>query len=76
MYYHSDIHLENIFVTKKNGNIEFYLGDFGQSYPGLDNIQKILSDNDNKQFKNSLQFNVNQKYNGIIVKLFILWGLI
>ncbi len=76
MYYHSDVHLENIFVTKKNGNIEFYLGDFGQSYPGLDNIQKILSDNDNKQFKNSLQFNVNQKYNGIIVKLFILWGLI
>ncbi len=76
MYYHADIHLENIFVTKKNGRIQFYLGDFGQSYPGLDNIQKILSENDNKQFENSLQLNINQKYNGIIRKLFVIWGLI
>ena len=31
-YIHNDLHLQNIFVTKKKGKIEFYLGDFGIGY--------------------------------------------
>jgi len=75
-YYHVDTHLENIFVTKNKNKIEFYIGDFGQSYAGLDDIKNMLSNNDMNMLQNSLRYNMNQKYNEIISKLFIAWKLV
>ena len=75
-YYHVDTHLENIFVTKNKNKIDFYIGDFGQSYAGLDDIKHILSNNDMNMLQNSLRYNMNQKYNEIISKLFIAWKLV
>ena len=75
-YYHADTHVENIFVTKNKNKIEFYIGDFGQSYAGLNDIKHILSNNDMNMLQNSLRYNMNQKYNELISKLFIVWNLV
>lgn len=75
-YYHADTHLENIFVTKNKNKIEFYIGDFGQSYSGLDDIKQILSNNDMDMLQNELRYNMNHKYNELISKLFIAWKLV
>ena len=75
-YYHVDTHLENIFVTKNKNKIEFYIGDFGQSYSGLDDIKQILSNNDMNMLQNSLRYNMTEKYNELISKLFIAWNLV
>ena len=75
IYIHNDLHLQNIFVTKKKGKLQFYLGDFGQSW-GPKDIHKNLHKGDLDIFNNSLKFKINNKYNSIIANLFIIWKLV
>jgi len=72
---HNDLHLGNIFVTKKKGKIEFYLGDFGESM-GPSNIYDVGFERDKYLFNQNLNIKMNDKYNWTIACLFILWKLI
>lgn len=74
--YHRDIHAENIFVTEEKGKPEFYIGDFGLSYSGMENIKDKLSKIDNKSFENMINFIVKDRLNSIISKLFFLWKFV
>jgi len=75
VYIHNDFHLNNIFITKKAGKLQFYLGDFGLSW-GPMNIHKNLYKGDQDRFNNALKFKINNKYNSIIANLFIVWKLV
>lgn len=70
---HSDIHANNIFVTKKGSKIEFYIGDFGLSKT----IEQLLEDYkgyDQSQIK--LIYNNNTMIHPFISKLLIICNLI
>ena len=73
---HGDLHLENIFVNvDKNGEPEFFLGDFGMGHTlkGLIDVRKQY---DMNTFGDTLKREQNDKYKDIIVKLFIINGLV
>ena len=74
-YIHNDLHLQNIFVTKKKGKIEFYLGDFGIGYTPK-TLYDTLFINDINQLNYHLNLKTNETYNPIITNLFVAWGLV
>ena len=67
---HGDLHSNNILVNKKNGNIQFYIADFGLSNY-LDDLYDIKKREDFRYIENDLNFIMYNKYNLIIAKLFI-----
>ena len=74
-YVHNDLHSNNVFVTKKNNKIEFYIGDLGLSY-NPKNIYKKLFEFDINRLEEDLMYKFSSKYNFTIASLFIIWRLL
>ena len=73
---HKDLHLQNILVKQgTNKKIEFYISDFGLSNT-FQNLVKDAKDDDFKRLKDSINYQMNQRFNELISKLFVSWGLI
>ena len=74
--FHGDLHLENIFVNiGEDGEPEFYLGDFGLGNT-LEGLIDVRQQYDTNTFRDTLKTEQNDKYKDIIVKLFIVNGLV
>ena len=70
---HSDLHSNNIFVTKKGSKIEFYIGDFGLSKT-IEQLLEYHKGFDESAIKTI--YNNNAMIHPFISKLFILCNLI
>jgi len=74
-YVHNDLHLNNVFVTKKNNKIEFYIGDLGLSY-NPKNMYKKLFEFDINRLEEDFMYKFSSKYNFTIASLFVIWRLL
>ena len=74
--FHGDLHINNIFVNKEKGKLQFYIGDFGMSMMGQDGVRSKLGRMDTSMFTNSLFYQKQTRFNPLIARLLILWKLV
>lgn len=74
--FHGDLDIQNIFVTKQKGVLNFKIGDFGMSMMGVEGVKQNLMENDNVKLLESLNYGFRHLYFPIIAKLMILWKLV
>ena len=66
-----DLDIQNIFVTKQKGVLNFKIGDFGMSMMGVEGVKQNLMENDNVKLLESLNYGTRHLYFPIIAKLMI-----